>query len=414
MHLSKSFTRAFKHKNYRLFWGGQVVSLLGTWMQRIAMAWLVYRLTNSPLMLGMVEFVTQMPAFLVAPMAGVYLDRWDRRRTLIITQILFMLQALTLAYLVLSGNVRIWHVILLSIFFGVIAAFDQAGRQTFLKDIVVIREDIGNAIALNSTMFNAGRLIGPAVAGITIALVGEGWCFFINGITFITILFALHRIKILPEPEMEHPGVLESFKEGIRYTWSTFPIRTILLVLGLVGFAGLPYTVLLPVFARDVFNGDARILGFLTSCTGFGALYGAFYLAHRRAVLGMERVMLLALLSAGSAFLLIALVQQLYAAMFLIIFVGFGFMAVFAAGNTILQTLVADDKRGRVMAIYTMTYNGMTPVGALISGAVTKHTSAPFTLFISGLLLLAGAALFYRYMGRVRGHIRHHQEPVAG
>ncbi len=409
---SDSILRAFTSRNYRLYWGGQAVSLLGTWMQRVAMGWLVYRLTDSALMLGVVEFVSQIPAFFLAPVAGVYLDRWDRRRTLLVTQILLMVQAALIALLIFAGWIHINHLLALSVLFGLINAFDQAGRQAFVKDLILRREDIGNAIALNSTMFNAGRLIGPSIAGITIALVGEGWCFLINSLSFIAIIVALLQIQTAPvaPPSAAPPGLLASMREGLAYSWRVFPIRIILLALALFSLIGLPFTVLLPVLARDVFHGNAATLGFITASTGIGALYGAWYLASRKTVTGLERVMISAILSAGTALVLIALVQRLYPSLIFIVFAGFGLMAVYSSGNTILQTIVADDKRGRVLALYTMTYQGMAPLGSLLAGLLTRHTSAPATLAISGCLLLASGLYLTRYLKRMRFYIRRHRQ----
>lgn len=409
---SDSILRAFASRNYRLYWGGQAVSLLGTWMQRVAMGWLVYRLTDSAFMLGVVEFVSQIPAFFLAPVAGVYLDRWDRRRTLIATQVLLMVQAALIALLIFAGWIRIDHILVLSGLFGLINAFDQAGRQAIVKDLLLRREDLGNAIALNSTMFNAGRLIGPSIAGITIALVGEGWCFLINSLSFIAIIVALLQIQTAPAPRPASvpPGLIASMREGLSYSWRVFPIRIILLALALFSLIGLPFTVLLPVLARDVFHGNAATLGFITASTGVGALYGAWYLASRKTVTGLERVMVAAILIAGAALVLIALVQRLYPSLIFIIFAGFGLMAVYSSGNTILQTLVADDKRGRVLALYTMTYQGMAPLGSLLAGLLTRHTSAPTTLCISGGLLLVSGLYLTRYLKRMRFFIRRHRK----
>jgi len=380
-------------------------------MQRVAMGWLVYRLTDSAFMLGVVEFVSQIPAFFLAPVAGVYLDRWDRRRMLIATQVLLMAQALVMALLIFFGWIHIIHILVLSVLFGLINAFDQAGRQAFVKDLILRREDIGNAIALNSTMFNAGRLIGPSIAGITIALVGEGWCFLINALSFVAIIIALLRIRTAaaPAPPTLRPSVISSMREGLAYSWHVFPIRLILLALALFSLIGLPFTVLLPVLARDVFHGNAATLGFITASTGIGALYGAWYLARRRTVIGLERVMIAAILSAGVALVLVALVQRLYPSLLFIVCAGFGLMAVYSSGNTILQTIVADDKRGRVLALYTMTYQGMAPLGGLLAGLITRHIGAPATLFISGSLLLASGLFLIRYLKRMRFSIRHHR-----
>jgi len=384
-----SIIRAFRYPNYRLFWSGQAVSLIGSWMQRVALGWLVYRLTDSPMMLGLLEFSGQMPAFLLAPVAGVYLDRRNRLHILIVTQTLLLVQASILAVLVIGHLVAVWHIFALNLFFGLINAFDQPARQAFLTDVVERKEDLGNAIALNSSMFNGARLVGPSIAGLVIAWMGEGWCFLINALTFTTSLAALVLMKLKP-PSYSNARVAiwQSLRQGVQYAFSAHPIRIILQTLTLVSFLGLPYTVLLPIFARDVFHGDARTLGFLTASTGIGALVGAFTLASRRTFLGLEKVMLAAISSASLAFVCISLFHHFVPALFFMVFVGFGFMAVFAAGNTILQTIVEDDKRGRVLSLYTMTFQGMTPLGALLMGFMARHIGAQASLLICGVLLI--------------------------
>ncbi len=405
---SDSIFRAFGYRNYRLFWTGQAVSLIGSWMQRVAMAWLVYKLSRSPFMLGLVEFAGQMPAFLLAPVAGVYLDRWNRLRILLITQILLMLQALLLSILVLGEWITIWQLFLLNISFGLINAFDQPARQAILHDIIERKEDIGNAIALNSSMFNGARLVGPSIAGFVIAFVGEGWCFLINAFTFITIIAALLFIRTRQVAPLDGQlPIWASMNEGWRYAYRTFPIRTILVLLTWVSLIGNPYSVLLPVLAKDVFHGDARVLGFLTASTGIGALYGAYHLARRRSVLGLEKLMLAAVLSTAFAFVLIYVWQIYWLALIFFIFVGFGLMSVYSSGNTMLQSIAAEDKRGRVISLYTMTFQGMTPVGCLLAGIIAKHWGAPATFLTSGLLLILSAAIYTLFIPRMQQHIWH-------
>ncbi|MBN2356915.1 MFS transporter [candidate division KSB1 bacterium] len=399
--------RAFAYRNYRLFWSGQVVSLIGSWMQRVALGWLVYRLTQSPFMLGVVEFAGQMPAFIFAPFAGFYLDYWNRRNVLIFTQFFMLLQALFLAALVLSDRINIIHVVILNVFFGLINAFDMPARQAFLKDIIERREDLGNAIALNSSMFNAARMVGPSIAGFIIAWLGEGICFLINAITFTAVLLAIKAMRLIPrETPLSDRKILKGMREGFGYAFHSTPIRITLLLLMVVSLLGLPYVVLLPALAKDVFQGDATTLGWLTAAAGVGALYGAYYLASRKSVLGLEKVMLFSLATIAIAFLMIALIHLFWLALVFIVFLGFGFMTIFAIGNTILQTIVADHMRGRVLSFYAMTFLGMAPIGSLIAGTLAKHLGVPITLLISGALLLLIAMVYYTFLAKLRQSLR--------
>ncbi len=394
---SRLLFRAFAYRNYRLFWGGQAISLIGSWMQRVAMGWLVYRLTQSPLMLGIVEFSGQMPAFLFAPFAGYYLDYWNRRKILIFTQFFLLLQALCLGILVLSHHINVPLLIILNILFGLINAFDMPARQAFLKDIIENREDIGNAIALNSSMFNAARMIGPSVAGFVIAWVGEGYCFLINAVTFSAVLLAIAAMKMTIHKVARPRGrIFHGMGEGFRYAFHSLTIRVILIVLTVVSLVGLPYTVFLPALVKDVFQGDARMLGWLTSSAGIGALYGAYYLASRKSVMGLEKILLFSISVAALSFMMIALFKLFWLSLFFIIFVGF------AIGNTILQTIVEDRMRGRVMSLYTMTFLGMAPIGSLIAGSLAKHLGVATTLFLSGILLLFSGMLYSTSMKKLR------------
>jgi MFS family permease len=291
----RAVIRALDHRNFRLFFGGQSISLIGTWMQRIALGWLVYRLTNSAFLLGAVGFAGQIPIFFIAPFAGVFADRWNRQRMLILTQTLSMAQALLLSFLVLTGTVSVWQIIALSAFLGVVNAFDMPIRQAFTLEMIENKEDLGNAIALNSSMVNSARLLGPSLAGMLIAVFGEGTCFLLNGISYVAVIAALLAMKINPRPpQPRRPPAMQELKQGFAYAFGFAPIRDVLLLLGLVSLVGMPYTVLMPIFARDILHGGPHVLGFLMGASGIGALAGAVYLASRKSVLGLGKIIPLA------------------------------------------------------------------------------------------------------------------------
>ena len=355
---AKFILRALHHKNYRLFFGGQSISLIGTWMQQIAMSWLVYRLTNSALLLGIVGFSSQIPVFLLASIAGVYADRWNRHRMLVVTQTLSMIQALTLAFLALTGTIHVWQIIALSIAIGVVNAFDMPTRQSFIVEIVDKAEDLGNAIALNSFMFNGARLIGPAIAGILIALLGEGICFLINGLSFVGIIMALLAIKVPKRKKAAHTSRLwHDLKEGYSYAFGFAPIRYILLQLGLMSFMGMSYAVLMPIFAKDILHGGPHTLGFLMAASGIGALTGSVYLASRQTILGLGRLIAYASVIFGMGIIAFSFSKILIVSLSMMFLTGFGMIVQIASGNTILQSIVEEDKRGRVMSIYTTAIN---------------------------------------------------------
>jgi MFS family permease len=387
--------RALEHRNFRLFFGGQSISLIGTWMQRIALGWLVYHMTNSPFLLGTVGFAGQLPTFLLAPFAGVLADRWNRHRILIVTQALAMIQALVLSFLVLTGTVVIWHIVVLSIFLGMINAFDTPARQSFMVEMVEKKEDLSNAIALNSSMVNCARLIGPSFAGILISIVGEGLCFLLNGISYLAVIAALLGMKIKPKKtKPQESRVWTGLREGFTYAFGFAPIRAVLLLLALVSLTGMPYTVLMPVFARDLLHGGPHTLGFLMGASGVGALGGALYLASRKSVLGLGRLIPLA-----TAFFGIGLVAFSHSSIpvlsiLMMLITGFGMIVEMAASNTVLQTIVEDDKRGRIMSFFTMAFMGMTPFGSLFAGFLASKIGTPNTVLIGGLACLAGAAAF--------------------
>ena len=393
----KLISRAFRYRNYRLFFTGQGISLIGTWMQRIALSWLVYRLTNSAFLLGVVGFAGQIPASILAPLGGVLADRLNRQRFLILLQTLAMIQAFILAFLVLTHTIAFWHILSLSILLGLINAFDIPTRQSFVIEMVEKKEDLGNAIALNSSMFNGARLIGPSVAGILIAAVGEGLCFLINAISFLSVIIALMAMKIKPKEKIIHQShVLKGLKEGFSYAFGFEPIRTILLLISLVSLIGTFYAVLMPIFANDILHGGSYALGFLMAGAGIGALIGAIYLASRKTSVGLAKMIAIAAAVLGFGQILFSFSKFFWLSMMMILIVGFGLMVQMASCNTVLQTIVDDDKRGRVMSLYAMAFMGMAPFGSLIAGGLANRIGAPNTLMIGGFCCIIGAILFAR------------------
>jgi MFS family permease len=404
---TKFILRALHHKNYRLFFGGQSISLIGTWMQQIAMSWLVYRLTGSALLLGIVSFSSQIPVFLFASIAGVYVDRWNRHRMLVATQTLSMIQALTLAFLTLHGTIQVWQIIALSIFIGVINAFDMPTRQSFIVQIVDKAEDLGNAIALNSFMFNGARLIGPAIAGILIGLLGEGVCFLINGLSFVGIIIALLAIKVPKRKKAAHTSRLwQDLREGYSYAFGFAPMRYILLQLGLMSFMGMAYAVLMPIFAKDILHGGPHTLGFLMAASGIGALTGAVYLASRQTILGLGRFIAYASAIFGMGIIAFSLSKILIVSLFMMFITGFGMIVQMASSNTILQSIVEEDKRGRVMSIYATAIIGMAPIGNLFAGALASRIGAPNTLIVSGIACIIGSLIFAVNLPQIRKEVR--------
>ncbi len=398
-----SIVRSLRHRNFRLYFSGQSISLIGTWMQRIALSWLVYRMTNSAFLLGVVGFSGQIPTFFFASFAGVLADRYDRRRILILTQILCMMQALVLAFLVLSHLIQVWHIVVLAILLGVVNAFDLPTRQSFFVEMVKDRNDLGNAIALNSSIVNSARLLGPTAAGILIAAFGEGTCFLINAVSYVAVVLSLLLMEVERKgvkPRMSK--VWQELREGIRYAIGFAPIRDILLIFALVNLVGMPYVTLMPVFAKDVLHGGPSTLGFLMGCVGLGALGGAVFLASRKSVLGLGKMIPIAATIFGLSLAVFSFSRQLYFSLPLMLLTGTGQMIVMATSNTILQTLVDDDKRGRVMSFYTMAFMGATPVGSLTEGFLANKIGAPWTVFGGGLICVGGALLFTRRLPLLR------------
>jgi len=400
--------RALRSRNYRLFVAGQSVSLVGTWMQQVAMSWLVYRLTGSAMLLGVVGFTSQIPTILIAPVAGVLADRWNRRRLLIATQALAMVQAVVLAVVVLSGIVQVWQILVLSLVLGVVNAFDIPIRQSFVVEMVEHRADLGNAIALNSSMVNAARLVGPSIAGVLVASVGEGICFLLNAVSYLAVLVALAAMRLPPGAHhcRARRRIMHELQEGFRYAYEFGPIRSILLLVALVSLMGMPYTVLVPVFAKDILHGGAHTFGFLMTAAGSGALVGTLYLASRRSVLGLGRVIVVAtgLFAGGiAAFALSGTVSLSLAALAV---AGFGAMTLVASCNTVLQTILDEDKRGRVMSFFTMAFIGMAPFGSLGVGFMANMLGPRDTLLVGAAGCLVGAAVFARHLPHIREKVR--------
>ena len=399
--------RALRARNYRLFFSGQIVSLIGTWMTRIATSWLVYRLTGSAVLLGVVGFASQIPSFLLGPIAGVWVDRWDRHRTLVFTQSLSMIQSFSLAALALTGTATIWEIVLLALFQGVINAFDMPARQSFVIQMVDRREDLGNAIALNASMVNSASLVGPAIAGVVIAAVGEGYCFLIDGISYIAVIVSLlsMRITVLQafRPRRE---VMHELKEGWQYVRGSLPIRSILLNLGLVSMFGFPYSVLMPIFAAEVLHGGPNTLGFLMSAVGVGALVGTASLTMRKSIVGLGRRIVVATALSGAALIAFGFSHILWLSIAILPLVGFGLMQQMAPSNTILQTIVDDEKRGRVMSFYGMAFLGMVPFGSLLAGYLAARIGAPETMMANGAVCLIGSLWFARRLPAIRQIVR--------
>jgi MFS family permease len=401
-------TRALLHRNYRLFFGGQSVSLIGTWITRVATSWLVYRLTGSELLLGLVGFCGQIPTLLLAPVAGVFVDRWRRHRILLVTQVLSMLQSFLLAALTFAGVIRVWHIVVLQIAQGIINAFDTPARQAFVVEMVEDRADLPNAIALNSSMVNGSRVLGPSIGGAIIAAVGEAWCFAIDGISYLFVIASLLAMRLPPATDVRLPGadLVEELRTGFEYVAASVPIRTALILLAIVSAMGMPYTVLMPVIAAHVLHGGPSTLGLLMTATGVGALGGTLYLASRTSVVGLGRVIMMATMLFGVSLVAFSASRTLWLSLVLLPFVGAGFMVQMAATNTVLQTLVDDRFRGRVMAFYTMAFLGTAPIGSLLAGALADRLGAPATIALGGAACFIAAIWFGSKLPLLRSLVR--------
>jgi MFS family permease len=399
--------RALRHHNFRLFFGGQSISLIGTWMTRIATAWLVYRLTKSSLLLGTVSFAGQIPAFLLAPFAGVLVDRMDRRKVLVWTQALAMVQSLALAALTLTHVINIHEVLALSVFQGIINAFDMPGRQAFMVQMVEDRGDLSNAIAINSSMVNLARLIGPSLAGLVIAATSEGWCFLIDGISYIAVIMSLLLMKVHGEASKRATtSIVDQLKEGWTYVSNFTPIRTILLLFALISLMGMPFVVLMPVFAAQVLRGGPHTLGFLMGALGVGALISALSLVLRKSVRGLLKMIPVAAGVFGIGLVGFGFSNRLWLSLLLMLVTGFGMMQGMTASNTIIQTLVPEDKRGRVMSYYTVAFVGMAPFGSLLAGALGHAIGSQRTVMLSGAACILGSLWFWTRLKSIRKEMR--------
>lgn len=399
--------RALRHRNYRLFFAGQGLSLIGTWLGRVATSWLVYRLTHSALLLGVVGFASQIPTFLVSPVAGVVVDRISRHRVLIATQVLAMIQSGLLAFFALTHAITVGHVLVLAVAQGLINAFDMPARQAFVVEMVEDRADLPNAIALNSSMVNGARLLGPAAAGALIAAFGEGGCFAIDSASYLAVIASLLMMRVRPVPRpATNRRVLSDLADGWSYIAASRPIRSILLLLSLASLVGMPYMVLLPMVVAEVLHGGPHLLGYLTGASGVGALCGALYLASRSSVLGLGRAIFLGSLCFGGGLLVFSLSRTAWLTVACMCVTGVGMMIQMAASNTVIQTIVDDEKRGRVMSFYAMSFFGSLPFGSLIAGAVAARIGAGGTVLGGGVLIIAGALLFLRMLPRIRADAR--------
>ncbi len=400
-----SAVRALRHRDFRLFISGQAISLIGTWMQSVAQSWLVYRLTGSAALLGTVGFATQIPVFLLGPIAGSYADRINRRRLLLATQTTMMVLALALAALTLTGRVAVWHLLVLGAGLGVANAFDIPGRQVFVFEIVG-RADLVNAIALNSSMVNGARIVGPAVAGLLVAAVGEGWCFLLNSASYVAVIAGLLLIRPRPTGSRPAGSALQSAVEGFRFVARTAPVRALLVLLGIVSLAGMPYTVLMPLIADGVLHAGASGYGTLMAATGVGALGGALALATRKSIRGLGTWVAAGCASFGLMLALFASVRNIWAAGALLVGAGFSMMVQMASSNTLIQSMVPNELRGRVMAVYSMMFMGMAPFGALLAGIVAEPLGPSLTVGIGGALCMLAAIIFARRLPVLRPEAR--------
>jgi MFS family permease len=399
--------RALRHRNFRLYFAGQTISLVGTWMTRLATAWLVYRLTKSPVLLGTVSFAGQIPTFIFAPLAGVLVDRWNRHKVLVWTQTAAMVQSLALAVLTLTHRITIAEVLVLSGCQGLINAFDMPARQSFLLEMVRDRNDLSNAIAINSSMVNVARLIGPSIAGIIIAASSEGWCFLIDGVSYLAVIVSLLAMHVSVATATRHTqSMLSQLREGWEYVSTFAPVRTILLLFAVISLMGMPYTVLMPIFAAQVLHGGPHTLGFLMGAAGVGAVVSALSLVVRRSVRGLTKMLPIAATLFGASLICFGLSRALWISLPLMLLIGFGMMQGLTVSNTIIQTLVPEDKRGRVMSYYTAAFVGMAPFGSLLAGTMAAWIGAPRTVMITGSCCIAGAVWFWTQLSAIRKEMR--------
>lgn len=403
----KSIFSSLHSRNYRLYFVGQSISLIGTWMQNIALSWLVYRLTGSVFLLGLVGFTSQIPTFILLPFTGVITDRFNRLRIMKVTQLFFLLHALTMALLVLFNLIEVWQIVALSVVFGIITSFDAPARQSLVIDLIDDPKDLGNAIALNSAVFNGGRLIGPAIAGVTIALVGEGICFLLNAASFVAVIMALMMIRIPVREEHIHPSNFKnSFMEGFQYTFHSMPIRTLITILAILSLIGLPFIVLLPAYAKEVLHGSSDTLGYLMSGLGAGALTGALYMASRKTVIGLGRLISVSVAVLGLTIALASASPNMYFSLIVFFFGGLSMVLSLSSINTMLQTIADENKRGRVMSFYAMALMGATPFGNLLAGTLASGVGINFALLISGTVTILSGVWFGMKLKSLRRYVR--------
>ena len=402
---TEAMFRALRHRNFQLFFSGQLISLIGTWMQNLAQSWLVYRLTGSALLLGVVGFSGQIPVFIFAPLGGMIADRRSRHRVVIATQTISMILAFILAGLTLAHKITVPEIIILAVLLGIVNAFDIPARQAFLGDMVH-RDDLMNAIALNSSMFNGARVVGPAVAGVLVAWIGEGWCFFANAISYIAVIVGLLLMTIAKHHHTPTSSPYEHIAEGFRFVRRTKPIRALLLLLGCISLLALPYSVLMPIFADRILHGGARGYGILMGCAGLGALGGALTLAMRTGMRGLGRWIAIACASFGTALIAFSFSRTFWLSAVLLVPAGYAVMLQTSASNSLLQAMSPNSLRGRVLAVYSMMFMGMAPIGALLAGDVAKHIGAPLTVCFGGIGAIIGAAFFARILPQFRMEAR--------
>ena len=399
--------RAFRHRNFRLFYAGQSISLIGTWIQQISLSWLVYRTTGSGFLLGLVTFCSQIPMLIFVPLAGLLSDRYDRRKLMIAAYALAAAQALTLAVLTLTGTIRMWQILLLGFLYGVIMAFETPARQSLISQMVNSRDDLPNAIALNSVLMNSGRLIGPSIAGLLLVFISEGWCFLINSASFMAIIASTIMMRLPPGSAVVARGsLLNDLAVGAHYAWQTRPIRLFLLLVALISLTASPYTVLMPIFARDVFGGDAHTLGFLVGSAGLGAVIGTGFLATRPNVFELSKLVPFTSAIAGVALMLVGVSRIYWLSLVFMACLGFGIIVTAASVNIMLQTVVDEDKRGRIISFYAMAFLGMAPLGGLIAGSLAGRLGAPATAMIDGACCLLGTLALMRSLPAIRADLR--------
>ncbi len=399
--------RAFRHRNFRLFYAGQAISLIGTWIQQIALSWLIYRTTGSGFLLGLATFCSQIPMLLFLPLAGLFSDRYDRRKLMIVAYSLAMIQAVTLGMLTLAGTIEIWQILVLGFLYGTIMAFETPARQSLISQMVNDRDDLPNAIALNSVLMNSGRLVGPSIAGVLLVFISEGWCFLINAVSFVAIIASISMIRLAAKPRAATSSSLRNeLAVAARYAWNARPIRLFLALVALISLTASPYTVLMPIFARDVFGGDAHTLGFLVGSAGLGAVIGTAFLTTRPDVFGLSKLVPHTSAAAGVALMLVGVSQVYWLSLLFMACLGFGIIVTAASVNMMLQTLVDEDKRGRIISFYAMAFLGMAPVGGLIAGSLAGQVGAPATAMINGACCLLGTLALMRSLPAVRVDLR--------